>query len=54
MFHLIFILLIILKKSLHNKLNLYLPNKKITNSNVILSIGNVILNYEIEKEKIIR
>ena len=54
MFHLIFILLIILQKSLHNKLNLYLLNKKITNSNFILSIGNVILNYEIEKEKIIR
>ena len=41
-------------ESLHNKLSLYLPNKKVTNSNFILSIGNVILNYEIEKEKIIR
>ena len=41
-------------ESLHNKLNLYLPNKKITNSNFILSIRNVILNYEIIKDNILR
>ena len=53
MFHYIFFTNNI-AESLNNKSYLYLPNKKITNSNVILSIGNVILNYEIEKEKIIR
>lgn len=39
---------------MNNKSYLYLPNKKITNNNFILSIGNVILNYKIEKETIIR
>ena len=32
-------------ESLHSKLTLYLPNKKITNNNII-SMRNVILNYE--------
>ena len=39
---------------MHNKLNLYIPNKKVTNHSFITSIRNVIENYEIKKEKIIR
>ena len=39
---------------MHNKLNLYIPNKKINNHSFIISIRNVIENYEIKKEKIIR
>jgi len=41
-------------ESLHNKLNLYLPNNKITNSNFIISLRNVIINYKIKKNNIIR
>ena len=42
------------EESLQNKLNLYFPNKKVTNHSFITSIRNVIENYEIKKEKIIR
>ena len=33
-------------ESLHSKLGLYLPYKKVNNNNFIISIRNVILNYE--------
>ena len=42
------------EESLHNKMNLYLPTNKITNTNFIISLRNVIINYKIKKEKIIR
>ena len=35
-------------------MNLYLPTNKITNTNFIISLRNVIINYETKKEKIIR
>ena len=41
-------------ESLHNKINLYLPNKKITNSNFIFAIRNIFINYELKKENIRR
>ena len=39
---------------MHNKLVLYIPNKKVSNINFIMSINNVINNYEIKKEEQIR
>ena len=33
-------------ETLHHKMNLYLPNKKINNHNFIISLRNVIRNYE--------
>ena len=41
-------------ESLHNKINLYLPNKKITNTNFIYAIRNIFINYELKKETIRR
>ena len=41
-------------EALHSKLSFYLPTKKITNTNFILSIRNIINNYETKKDKIIR
>ena len=35
-------------------MNLYLPTNKNTNTNFIISLRNVIINYETKKEKIIR
>ena len=39
---------------MHNKLALYIPNKKESNINFIISISNVINNYEIKKQEKIR
>jgi len=41
-----------IEESLHNKLNMYIPNKRVTNHNFIISLKNVISNYETPKEKI--
>ena len=41
-------------EALHNKLALYIPNKKVSNINFITSINNVINKYEIKKEEQIR
>ena len=41
-------------ESLHSKLGLYLPYKKVTNNNFIISIRNIIVNYETKSENIIR
>ena len=41
-------------ESLHSKLGLYLPYKKVNNNNFIISIRNVLLNYETKNESIIR
>ena len=35
-----------IEETLHNKINLYLPNKRINNHNFIISLRNVIKNYE--------
>ena len=43
-----------IEESLHNKLSLYIPNKKVTNFNFIISLRNVISNYETLKENITR
>ena len=43
-----------IEESLHNKLNMYIPNKRVTNHNFIISLKNVISNYETPKEKITR
>ena len=41
-------------EALHNKLALYIPTKKVSNTNFIMSICNVIKNYEIKCNDIIR
>ena len=41
-------------ESLHSKMNQYLPNNKISNTNFILSIRNIISNYELKKDNVIR
>lgn len=41
-------------ESLHSKMNQYLPNNKNSNTNFIISIRNIISNYELKKENIIR
>ena len=43
-----------IEESLHNKLSLYIPNKKVTNFNFIISLRNVISNCETLKENITR
>ena len=43
-----------IEESLHNKLNIYIPNKKVNNHNFIISLKNAISNYETPKEKITR
>ena len=43
-----------MEESLHNKLDLYIPNKKITNYNFITSLKNKIENYQTLKENILR
>ena len=43
-----------MEESLHNKLDLYIPNKKITNYNFITSLKNIIENYQTLKENILR
>ena len=43
-----------MEESLHNKLGLYIPNKKITNYNFITSLKNIIENYQTLKENILR
>ena len=43
-----------IEESVHNKLSLYIPNKKVTNFNFIISLRNVISNYETLKENIKR
>jgi len=43
-----------IEESLHNKMNQYLPTNRVTNTNFIISLRNVILNYETKKESIIR
>lgn len=40
-------------EALHNKLALYIPNKKVSNTNFIMSICNVIKNYEIKCNDIV-
>ena len=35
-------------------MNQYLPNNKISNTNFILSIRNIISNYELKKDNVIR
>ena len=41
-------------ESLHNKINYYLPNKKITFNNFIIAIRNIFINYEIKNNSLIR
>ena len=41
-----------IEESLHNKLNIYIPNKKVNNHNFIISLKNIICNYETPKDKI--
>ena len=41
-----------IEELLHNKLNIYIPNKKVTNHNCIISLKKVISNYETPKEKV--
>lgn len=43
-----------MEESLHNKLDLYIPNKKITNYNFITSLKNIIVNYQTLRENILR
>ena len=43
-----------IEESLHNKLNIYIPTKKITYHNFIISLNNVIFNYETPKVNITR
>ena len=44
-------------ETLHSKLNIYLPTNRLINNNFIISVRNVLINYEIKKvilqEKII-
>ena len=41
-------------ESLHNKISLYLPNKKITNNNFLIAIRNILINNEIKKRSVAR
>ena len=41
-------------ESLHNKINYYLPSKKITYNNFIISIRNIFINYENKNINLIR
>ena len=43
-----------IEESLHNKIYLYLSNKKVKNHNFVISLKNVISNYEILKENLSR
>ena len=40
-------------KGLHNKINYYLPNKKITYNNIFIFIKNIFINYEIKYNNLI-